>query len=610
VCGICGKYYYESGGVVTKEEIERMRDIMLHRGPDDSGLYLTNNLGLGHRRLSIIDLSTGKQPIYNEDGSIVIVFNGEIYNFKELRDYLLKKGHKFETKTDTEVIIHLYEEKGVECLNYFRGMFAFAIWDNKKKALFLARDRLGIKPLYYYKNDKVFVFASEIKALLQHPEIKSKINQRMLARCLKYRFVYGQNTLFEGIYELLPGNYMVVGRSGIKIAKYWDVPYDDFHQDSFEKVKDQLLCKINKSVGLRMISDVPIGLFLSGGVDSSLVAAMMSGHAKRIKTFSIGFYPQELNELRFAKTVSDLFQSEHYEYIISASDYYALLKKLIWHNDEPLMFPASIPLYILSKHSKDNATVMLAGEGADELYGGYLNNIKAYWLDRLSKNTPIVLKNAISKIKFGRKYDDISKKILYKDEDLILSFFQLISSIDILNAVDWNTERDAIDDGLWDEIGAGGPGRSFLEKLLYFQLKTYLVALLMKQDKMSMAASIETRVPFLDHHLVEFSWKIPDYFKIKRNEGKYILKKACEKILPKEIVYRKKMGFPVPIKDWLLQKENPFIQVLLDKSTTQGSFFKKNYINKAVENLQKGKDANINTLWTLINLELWRREFL
>jgi asparagine synthase (glutamine-hydrolysing) len=609
MCGICGNINFDNKPV-DQDILVRMMDSMHHRGPDEEGLYLDGFIGLGHRRLSIIDLRGGRQPIANEDGSVIIVYNGEIYNFQELREGLIAKGHVFKTNTDTEVIVHLYEEKGVECLEEIRGMFAFAIWDKKKQILFLARDRLGIKPFYYYENKNSFLFASEIKALFECQNVIPELNEKALVRYLRYRFVYGSETLFKGVYELPPGQYMVVGKN-LKIKRtYWNLSFSQNCNASQNELKEHLLAKLEESVRLRMISDVPIGVFLSGGVDSSAITALMSRNAQRIKTFSIGFKPEELNELKFSRAVAEHFQTEHHEYLLESGDFFQLLRKLIWHHDEPLIFPASIPLYILSKHSKNDATVMLAGEGADELFAGYVSNVKAYWLHRFSGLLPLTIKNKLLRLPLNSKYKSIMKKSTLPEYQLIPSFFQLFSPKDILRIYGRSNPDYINDDTLLDEIGFDRIKGSFLDKLLYFQIKTYLVALLIKQDKMSMAASIETRVPFLDHHLVELAFRIPDGYKIRLNQGKYILKNSCEGLLPKNIIYRKKMGFPVPIDKWFREKNNPFLDVLLDTSTKKRSFLNYGFIKKEVENFYHGTENSTHRLWALLNIELWRREFL
>jgi asparagine synthase (glutamine-hydrolysing) len=609
MCGICG-YINSKEEQADRNMLIRMRDAMHHRGPDDAGLFLDGPVGLGHRRLSIIDLEGGHQPMSNEDDSLILVYNGEIYNFQTLKKDLIDRGHDFRTNSDSEVILHLYEEKGPDSLEYLRGMFAFAIWDRNKDLLFLARDRLGIKPLYYFMNNTVFMFSSEIKSFFQSPGIMPELNEKSLARYLRYRFVYGEETLFKNVHELMPGHYMIIRKSMPEIKQYWDLPVvRDIQRDS-HYFRSLVMQELEEAVRLRMISDVPIGVFLSGGIDSSAVAGLMSRNANRVKTFSIGFYPEELNELEYSKAVAKIFNTEHHEYHLDAEDFFVLLKKLIWHHDEPLIFPASIPLYLLSKYSRDSATVMLAGEGSDELFAGYTENVKAYWMNYARKLVPAGILRSLSNIPFASRYKAILKRASLTENEMICSFYRLFTDSQILEIYDWDDESIAYNDTLTDEMGLGRIEGSFLKKLLYFQIKTYLVALLMKQDKMSMAASIETRVPFLDHHLVELAFQIPDNLKIRKNKGKYIFKQACQSLLPENIIYRKKMGFPVPIENWFRVRGNPFIEVLLDESTKRNSFLKYPFIEKTIKEFNRGNNAVTQRIWALLNIELWRREFL
>jgi asparagine synthase (glutamine-hydrolysing) len=609
MCGICGQINLDDRPV-REDALIGMRDVMFHRGPDDAGLFLDGPLGLGHRRLSIIDLAGGSQPMFNENERLVIIFNGEIYNFQPLRDGLKKKGHVFRTKSDTEVILHLYEEEGADCLKYFRGMFAFAIWDRDKKELFIARDRLGIKPLYYYCSNRIFIFASEIKALLRCEDVPASLNERGFLRYLRYRFVYGNQTLFKDIFELPPGHYLLVKGDAMTVRRYWNVPCSGGDHMRLVDAGTRVMETLEESVKMRMISDVPIGMFLSGGVDSSAITGLMARSSPKVKTFSIGFVPEELNELNYARSVADYFKTEHHEFLLEAEDFYSLLRKLIWHHDEPLMFPASIPLYILSKYSKDNATVMLAGEGADELFAGYENNVKAYWFHQLSGLFPLIVKRQLLNLPVSSRHRHLLKRSLLSEKELIRSYFQNLWSVPLEEICDWNKVSDEDDECLLGEIGLGERKGSFLERFLYFQLKTYLVALLMKQDKMSMAASIETRVPFLDHRFVEMVWQLRDNKKISGDEGKYVLKKACEGLLPREIIYRKKMGFPVPIEKWFREKGNPFLEVLTDASTGREGFFRSGFVAKELDYFSKGDNNSTIRLWTLLNVELWRREFL
>jgi len=608
MCGICGKINFDNKPV-ENDELIRMRDCMIHRGPDDEGFFLESFIGLGHRRLSIIDIEGGHQPISNENDTIIIVFNGEIYNFKSLRKQLIKSGHVLKTNSDTEVILHLYEEEGVDCIEKLRGMFAFAIWDRTRQELFLARDRLGIKPLYYYTTPRTFLFASEIKALLQCCDVNLALNESGLMRYLKYRFVYGAQTLFENVYELLPGHFMLVTKTNITIKQYWCIPPPNNTVANFNELKTQLMSTLEESVRLRMVSDVPIGVFLSGGVDSSAVTGLMSRSSSNINTFSIGFKPEELNELTFARQIAHCFCSDHHEYFLESADFFPLLKKLIWHHDEPLIFPASIPLYLLSKNSKNSATVMLAGEGSDEIFAGYSENVKAYWLHRLGNFLPQTIKSILPRIIVNSKYRRIFSRTTLPDWEQIRSFFQIFNNDFIYRAYHWGDQEDFDDEELLYEIGYHQNRGSFLNKLLYFQMKTYLVALLMKQDKMSMAASIESRVPFLDHHLVEIGSKIPDQLRIKGKQGKYIFKKACEGLLPRDIIYRKKMGFPVPIDKWFREKNNPYLAVLLDPTTKRKTFLNYKLIQQSIKRFLNNEPNASMQIWTLLNIELWRRIF-
>ncbi|RJQ55309.1 MAG: asparagine synthase (glutamine-hydrolyzing) [Nitrospiraceae bacterium] len=611
MCGICG-YLNFDGKPVDQDSLLRMRDSMHHRGPDDAGIFMDELIGLGHRRLSIIDLAGGHQPMTNEDGSVIIVYNGEVYNFQELRQPLIDKGHAFKTRSDTEVIIHLYEEKGVDCVEHLRGMFAFAIWDKKKRELFIARDRLGVKPLYYYQGKAVFLFASEIKSLLLSGQFQPEIDESGLYRLLKYRFVYGRRTMFKGVSELLPGHYMTVNARGTKMTQYWNITPRggaDSGPRNIDRLKDELVDKLEKSVRLRMISDVPLGVFLSGGVDSSMIAALMSRYAENVKTFSIGFIPEEVNELKYAKIVADYLHADHHEYFLESGDFFSLLKKLIWHHDEPLIFPASIPLYILSKNSKNGATVMLSGEGSDEIFAGYTSNIKAGRLNKIGSMMPPAILKGFMKLPVNSKYKAILNKMTLNEKELIHSFFQICNDEQISHMYSWSDRKSAMADTLDEEIGFNNFNGPFLDKLIYFQVKTYLIALLMKQDKMSMAASIETRVPYLDHLFVELAIKIPASFKIKRNQGKYIFKKSCEKVLPESIVYREKMGFPVPIDKWFREKNSPFMEVLLDSDTKRNSFLNYKVVENTLNEFLQGNDSLLHQLWSFINIELWRREF-
>jgi asparagine synthase (glutamine-hydrolysing) len=586
-----------------------MRDVMPHRGPDGHGLFVDGAIGLGHRRLAVIDLEGGRQPLSNEDGRVTVVFNGEIYNFTDLRRALEAGGHRLATRSDTEVIVHAYEDKGTDCVEDFRGMFAFALWDSERQQLLLARDRLGVKPLYYARIGQSLVFGSEIKCLLQAQGVSAEIDPRGLRRYLAYRHSYGEPTLFKGICQLPPGHILVANRSGIGIRRYWDVPT---RPDGPERqdVEQAFLSLLDESVRLRMISDVPLGVFLSGGIDSSAVTALMARHTSHVKTFSVGFVPGEENELSWARMVAGHCGAQHQEFVLGPGNFFSLLQKLVWHHDEPLMFPASIPLYLLSRESKSAATVMLAGEGADEILAGYDRNVRAYWQNRAFAHIPFAIRRRLGDLPLPRRASALAGRAGLSDDALISGGLRLAGHADISAACRLPLPAAEQDDQLLiEEVGFNRRQGTFLDRLLYFQLKTYLVSLLMKQDKMSMAASIETRVPFLDHHLVGLAFSLSDSQRVKGRRGKHLLRRVSRGLLPNTVIDRPKKGFPVPIARWFRDNGNPFVEVLLDGDTLRNGLLAADYVRSRVKRFLAGEDLSIE-LWAMLNLELWRREFV
>lgn len=606
MCGISGRFNLD-GRPVSAAEIAAMREILRHRGPDDAGAFISGPIGLGHRRLSIIDLAGGHQPISNEDGSICVILNGEIYNFEELRNELIGRGHTLRTRSDTEVIVHLYEDLGPACVQRLRGMFAFALWDAPRKRLLLARDRVGEKPLYYARTATSLIFASEIKAILQAEGFVAAPDPVGLRRFLTYRHTYGEHTMFRGVKQLAPGSYLLAEPSGTRIARYWDIPVRGEHAPPRD---EEFLPLLERSVSQRMISDVPIGAFLSGGLDSSVVTALMSRHTDRVRTFSIGFVPGEESELGWAKRVAEACRTEHHEFTQGAQDFFALLQKLIWHHDEPLTFPASIPLFLLSRESKRAATVMLAGEGADELLGGYGNNIRTYQMARMARFIPRIGRNVLATLPWRGRMARIATRLSMDESSLIVGVFRLGAHAELARAARMDLPASEADDrDLLSEVGLPVRGGTFLDRLLYFQFKTYLIALLMKQDKMSMAASIETRAPYLDHSLVELAFLLPDRSKIRGRVGKQVLRTAATQLLPAEVIHRPKQGFPVPIASWFRTPGNPFMDVLLDPASLRDGLLDGDYVQSRVKHFLNGADITLE-LWAMLNLELWRREFL
>jgi len=608
MCGISGRFNAD-GRPVDAGEISAMRDSLHHRGPDDAGLFVSGCIGLGHRRLSIIDLAGGHQPISNEDGEVTTILNGEIYNFQELRKDLVARGHVLKTRSDTEVIVHLYEELGPQCLQQLRGMFAFALWDHRQRRLMLARDRVGEKPLYYAWKDRSLIFASEIKAIARSRGFTARVDPIGLRRMLTYRFAYGEHTLFDGVRQLPPGCYLIADANGMSVHRYWDVPAQA-QSALAHRPEQEFLPLLEASVAQRMISDVPIGAFLSGGIDSSVVTALMARHTDRVRTFSIGFVPGEENELRWAQRVADVCGARHHEFTQGSADFFALLQKLVWHHDEPLAFPASIPLHILSRESKKLATVMLAGEGADELLAGYGNNISTYRLANLARRVPKWVRRSLVRLPLPSRAARIVRRMAADETSLIVGAFRLPGHLELTRSsrVDLPPDRED-DEHLLVETGLSARRGSFLDRLLYFQFKTYLIALLMKQDKMSMAASIETRVPYLDHTLVEFAFQLPDACKVHGRTGKYLLRQASRGLLPEEIIARPKEGLPVPIAQWFRAPSSPFIEILLDPGSLRDGFIERRYVESRVAEFLAG--ASISTeIWAILNLELWRRSFL
>ena len=507
------------------------------------------------------------------------------------------------------MIVHLYEEKGADCVERLRGMFAFAIWDARRRQLLLARDRLGVKPLYYTETGGSLLFASEIKSLLQASGVATEPDPRGLRRYLTYRHPYGDGTLFKGIRQLPPGHVLVASAAGTTIRRYWDVPARGTGSASTDAASE-FLALLDESVKLRMISDVPLGAFLSGGIDSSAITALMARHTDRVRTFSIGFVPGEENELSWARLVAERCGAEHHEFVLGSEDFFSLMRRLVWHHDEPMMFPASIPLYLLSRESKPAATVMLAGEGADEILAGYDGNVRAYWMNRVASRIPAAVRRGIAQLPLPRRVHAAAARIALDETRLIAGTYRLGGHQGISEACRLELPSAAEDDqDLLEEIGFGERGGTFLDRLLYFQLKTYLVALLMKQDKMSMAASIETRVPFLDHHLVELAFSLPDADKINGRSGKHLLKQASRGLLPAEVIHRPKRGFPVPIARWFRQAGNPFVDILLDPESLRDGFLDPTFVRRRVERFLAGEHTSLE-LWAMLNLELWRREFL
>jgi asparagine synthase (glutamine-hydrolysing) len=625
MCGICGIFYTDGSRRVERDKLAEMNRQIVHRGPDDDGFLVEGNIGLAMRRLSIIDIKTGHQPISNEENDVWIVYNGELYNHQELRKGLEARGHRYRTHSDTETIVHLYEEHGRDCVEHLRGMYAFAIWDRRKRRLFIARDRLGIKPLYYRFDGKTLLFGSEIKAILAHPGVTPDFNRGTLAEYLAFGYIPETETMYAGIKKLLPGHTLEIAEGGEPlISQYWDLQVgadDDVRPRQY--YVDRYRELLEGCVSSHLMSDVPLGVFLSGGLDSSAVAALTTKIRREpIETFAVGYGEQAFNELPFARTVAQHIGSNHHEVRLSREEFFHSLPHLIWHEDEPIVWPSSVSLYFVARLARERVTVVLTGEGSDETLAGYtrypwtLLNSRMDGVYRAA--VPGILRRWVRQaMQAGR----LSKELLRKLEHTFLvrggeswtsfyfdNFYSAISAAD-QEALLTPEMRDIAGDAYAGSMNYwNASSGDLLHRMLYTDIKTYLVELLMKQDQMSMAASIESRVPFLDHELVEFTASIPAKYDTEGLAGKSILKAAVEDLLPKDIVYRRKMGFPTPWAYWLAGPQlDQLEQLLLEPRTVERKYFHPEAVkNLFAEHRTRTRDHG-NRIWRLLNLELWER---
>ena len=619
MCGICGVVHFERERKVDRHILEKMTNVMVHRGPDDKGYYVKDHVGFGHRRLSIIDLSEGHQPMSNENSTVWIVFNGEIYNYLELRAQLMERGHQFKTNSDTETIIHAYEEFGEKCLELLRGMFAFAIWDENRQQIFAARDRIGEKPFYYTEVDGTFIFSSEIKSILQFPSFRKEIELSALDLYLSLRYVPGPLTMFKGILKLQPGHYLILKGNRLSIHEYWDVPNNlGKVSRNEEECHHRFLTLLEECIRMRLMSEVPLGVFLSGGIDSSLVVALMSAMTDiPIKTFSVGYETDfGTNEFDYARMVVEKYHTEHYELRIGSRDFYDFIPKLVWYLDEPIADAATIPLFFLSEFAKQWITVVLSGEGADEILAGYYIYKKMLWLQKLQYVPKTIRENLLLGIFRSIFYKERHKRYLKLIQHPLAEKYYGVSnsfSLDskrVLFPLCENTRGnlERFFEGYYERVNEW----SDLNKMLYVDLKIWLPDdLLMKADKMTMAASMELRVPFLDHELVEFAFSLPDRFKINGNSTKYLLREVGEKLLPTPIIHREKRGFPVPLSQWLKGDLNQVAkETLLGPLSACRDYFDPEAI-KSILNRHRAKDEDLSEqIWNLLVFEFWCRGYM
>jgi asparagine synthase (glutamine-hydrolysing) len=625
MCGIAGKLVFDPMAHVSENEIRRMLAPMAHRGPDGNGVHLDRNVGLGHCRLSIIDLEGGTQPMANEDETVWIVFNGEIYNFPELRARLLAKGHVFRSRSDTEVILHLYEDLGADCVKELRGMFAFAIWDSKRQRLFIARDRVGIKPLYYCQTDKAFLFASELKAFLSAPDVSREINHNAIRIFLSFNYLPGAETLFKSVHKLLPGHWLSIENGRTTTKQYWDLQFTrDRWNQSFEDTVEELYSLLKSTVRDHMIADVPVGVLLSGGVDSSAVLSFaVEGTDKKVSAFTVGFDGGDVvDERPYARMAAKKFGAEHHEISITEDDFWNFLPAYVRHMEEPVCEPPAVALFYVSKLARNHVKVVLSGEGGDEAFAGYPNYPNMMRLDNIRSIAGPLAGSMGSLTQFAGNIvgDDRLQRYGYALGRSLgehyfsrtsgpTAFFNRQAKIfftsDFLESASPNAPMKRV-----NELLGALNGESLLNRMLYVDTKTWLPDdLLVKADKMTMANSLELRVPLLDHKVLEFAASLPPEFKVKGKQTKRVLKAAFAKALPQEILNRKKAGFPVPYGKWLRNGLSHQVRdVLLSAGSTQRGYFQKKEINRLL-------DANAHTgnyskeMFSLLVLELWHREF-
>lgn len=631
MCGINGIAYAEKGRTVDPDLLSRMRDVQRHRGPDDAGSFIDGNVGLGHRRLSIVDVKLGHQPMLNEAGTSAIVYNGEVYNHADHRQELIDKGYKYKTRSDTETILYLYEEFGAECVHKLRGMFSFAVWNKAKRELFIARDRLGVKPLYYFHAaDGSLYFASEIKAILESGALKPELNYGGLSDYLANHATSGDETLFTGIKRLPAGHTLAWKDGQIDIVRYWDLSFGPKLNGEGGSETDRVaewMSIFEESVRLRLMADVPLGMFLSGGIDSSAIAAVMSRLVSEpIKTFSVAFAEREANELEYAQVAAEAFGTDHHEIVVSPKEFFDSLPELIWHEDEPIAHPSSVALNFVSRLASEHVKVVLTGEGSDESLAGYGRYAKTLLNLKYGKTYQRVapqfarefVADRIGALPIDSKIrHKLRKSFLFVEptiEDIYFDNFAVFSrrmQAEILTPETMERIGDHIDPyAEMSRLFKTAVSDSLLDRMLYADTKTYLHELLMKQDQMSMAASIESRVPFLDHKLMEYSARLPDGAKLRGQVTKLVLRRAMKGVLPEKILNRSKMGFPVPFGKWLRgEYKNLIDEVILSERAISRGIFVPDEVRKIADRHLKGEDHS-ERLWSLLNFELWQRRFI
>jgi asparagine synthase (glutamine-hydrolysing) len=616
MCGICG--IFEPGGTIVQQAtLKRMADTIRHRGPDDEGFYACGPIGLGHRRLSIIDVAGGHQPLSNEDGSVWIAFNGEIYNFEDLNRRFLSNGHRLKTRSDTETIVHLYEELGEACFAELRGMFSLALWDGRKQQLLLARDRIGKKPLFYAWDGHRLVFASEIKALFPAEGISKDIDLEALSDYFSYQYIPAPKTIYRAVRKLRPAHYLVVNRAGIREVPYWDIDFSVTHQRSEAEWCDALLQAYRSAVKCRLISEVPLGAFLSGGVDSSSVVALMDEVQHPVTTCSIGFTEDTYNESEDARAFAASLEARHFEQIVEphALD---LLPTLAWHYDEPFADSSAVPTYYVSKVAREHVTVALSGDGGDENFAGYRRYRLTMMEDELRRRVPAALRrfairplgDMYPKLDWAPRMFRAKTTLQSVAKPLIDGYFQSISvcppelkrellSGDVLRTLDGYDSADVV-----REYFAKANSPDPLSRIQYVDIKTYLVdAILTKVDRASMANSLEVRCPLLDHELMELVATMPSTLKLHNGSGKFIFKRALERVLPRQVLTRQKMGFSMPLAEWFRGELKDFARdaiVARRDDVLNGAFLQRCWTQH-----ERGQRDWSALLWSVLMFRMW-----
>jgi len=631
MCGIAGWINLDNNRSQNHSEavLHAMCERMKHRGPDSEGLWTDETVALGMRRLSIIDLATGEQPVYSEDRSVVVVMNGELYNFREVRASLEKRGHKFETRTDTEILPHLYEEYGEAMLEHINGMFAFALWDKRKQKLMIARDKFGEKPLYYGVFGNKLIFASELKVLLENPAVKGEINLDSLRQFLSFDYVPAPNSIFKGISKLPAAHFLSVENGEIKTRRYWNLTWQKPAREqgrTIESSAEELRELLADAVRMRLVADVPLGILLSGGVDSSTVAAFATQFStEKVKTFSIGFEEDSFDESKYARQVAKHLDTEHYEDILSVEKAADLISEIGLWLDEPMSDGSLIPTFLLSRFVRKHVTVALGGDGGDEIFAGYpmyfahkvakaYNSVPSFLrsglIEPVVNNLPVSTKNMSFDYKAKRfvrasKYDLVTRHHSWFGSFSIDEQKSLLSK-DVLAQTSNDIYKSA------KELLEICDAENDIEKMQFLDINFYMAEdILTKVDRASMAVSLEVRAPFLDPRVAQFAAQLPLEYKLKGNKGKYILKKAVEPLLPKEILQRPKKGFGIPIADWLKGRLNPLMHEMLDaKRLKEQNLFDADFVQKLIKEHETNTASHHKQLWTLLVFQLWFENFV